>query len=107
MTHDVLRVTCSAHGMWHVLHVLLALGACRLATSRVLLIESAGADVGDCSQPCASLQYAISQVEEGDIIRMGSGIFAGSLNRNLNPSSMGKGNFTIEGKGRLCLPKRL
>ncbi|CAK9001855.1 unnamed protein product [Durusdinium trenchii] len=86
--------------MWHVLHVLLALGACRLATSRVLLIESAGADVGDCSQPCASLQYAISQVEEGDIIRMGSGIFAGSLNRNLNPSSMGKGNFTIEGKGR-------
>lgn len=68
------------------------------ARASVLLLQSAGADVGDCRQTaCLSLSYAISQVQPLDIIRISAGIFTGSLNRNLNPGSLGKSNFTVEG----------
>eukprot|EP00435_Cladocopium_sp_Y103_P005677 s4559_g1.t2 len=68
------------------------------ARANVLLLQSAGSDVGDCRQTaCLSLSYAISQVQPLDIIRISAGIFTGSLNRNLNPGSLGKSNFTVEG----------
>lgn len=82
------------------LQALLGLGlALRGACESVLLVHGTGGDVGDCQQsPCLSLSYAISQVQVNDIIRIGAGIFKGGLNRNLNPGSLGKSNFTIEGR---------
>lgn len=89
------------------LHTLVGLGLAfwRGACESVLLVRGTGVDVGDCQlSPCLSLSYAISQVQVNDIIRIGAGIFKGGLNRNLNPGSLGKNNFTIEGrKGRVAV----
>ena len=95
------RFNYGSHGMFnmHLVVMLLLLAFCSLpASANVLLVQSAGADVGDCRQTaCLSLNYAISQVQPLDIIRISAGIFTGSLNRNLNPGSLGKSNFTVEG----------
>jgi hypothetical protein len=95
------NMTDSNYGMFNmrlvVTLLLLAINSFP-ARASVLLLQSVGADVGDCRQTaCLSLSYAISQVQPLDIIRISAGIFTGSLNRNLNPGSLGKSNFTVEG----------
>lgn len=73
--------------------VALNLPAVFAAGGEILYVAIDGADGTDCtSAPCATIQHAIDQANNGDTVQVGAGTFAGDIKLNKDVSLVGNGN---------------